>query len=83
MAERRSKPRKQVVDEKDKTYNWWQLGMYLVSGIAIIFLMIIVSGFLSQSGGGPSAWLYVAFGVTALVAVGLWFGGWMAARKAA
>jgi len=80
--ERRSKPRKlEPVEEDETSYNWWQLGMYLVGAVAVIVLMIIVSQFLSN-GNAPS-WLWLALVGTVILGALLWLGGFMANRRTA
>jgi Kef-type K+ transport system membrane component KefB len=84
MAERKSKPRKpEPVDEEEKKYNKWFLGMWLFGGIGLILLMFLVSVFLAQSGQGPDSWFYIVLGAVVLLTASFWFAGWLADRKAA
>jgi uncharacterized protein YacL len=84
MAERRSKPlRQEPAEEEEDRYNWWQLSMMLVAAIGIILLMVLVSMFLSGKAEDIPVLLYYAIGAAALVAILLWFMGWLADRKAA
>lgn len=69
MAERKSQPRKSevVVDEEArKRSDRFRLAVLLIGGVAVVELMGIVAGFLSNS--GVPTWLYYALGGT--VAVG-------------
>jgi hypothetical protein len=65
MAEskRKSKPREIEEDEHEEHhFAWWMLVIYLLGAIEIIFLMIIVSGFLqADPNNKPPPWVNWAF----------------------
>jgi hypothetical protein len=70
MAERKSQPRKpEVVMDEDaqKRHDRFRLGVLLIGGVAVLEVMGIIAGFLSNDGVPP--WLYYSLGGT--VAVGL------------
>jgi len=80
--ERKSKPLKQEpVEEDEKRYNWWHLGMWLVGMVAVVELMYLVSQFLSGGGDKIDAWFYYLLGGTTFVTLVFWFVGWMADRN--
>lgn len=82
--ERKSKPRKEEpVEEAEKPYNWWQLGMYLVAAIGVIEIMAMVSMFLSGGADKIPSWLLMLFGGTVVLTGAFWLVSWLTSRKTA
>ncbi|HEX2066293.1 MAG TPA: hypothetical protein VHI93_05705 [Candidatus Thermoplasmatota archaeon] len=80
MAERKSQPRKSnvVVDEEaQKRRDRFRLGVLLVGGLAVVELMGIVAGFLSNT--GVPTWLYYALGTTVALGAVIYLVGRFAA----
>ncbi|MEA3203499.1 MAG: hypothetical protein QOI63_1174 [Thermoplasmata archaeon] len=80
MAERKSQPRKTevVVDEEaQKRHDRFRLGVLLIGGVAVLEVMGIVAGFLSND--GIPQWLYYALGGTVAVGVVVYLVGRFAA----
>ena len=80
MAERKSQPRKPdvVVDEDaQKRHDRFRLGVLLIGGVAVLEIMGIVAGFLSND--GVPTWLYYALGGTVALAVVVYLVGRFAA----
>jgi hypothetical protein len=86
MAERKSQPRKPdaVVDEEaQKRHDRFRLLTLLIGGVAVLELMVIVSGFLSGGTSNVSMALYIALGVTVAVGAAVWLVGRFMAPKQA
>ncbi|HEX2065988.1 MAG TPA: hypothetical protein VHI93_04165, partial [Candidatus Thermoplasmatota archaeon] len=80
MPERKSQPRKSdvVVDEDAlKRRDRFRLAVLLVGGVAVVELMGIVAGFLSNS--GVPTWLYYALGATVALGAAIYLIGRFAA----